>query len=64
MERIFITVLSCFRVWLATGELGFNVQHIIHVRMGFGNVNVVVVVALLFYFHGKHLRSCWDGQLT
>ena len=24
----------------------------------------VVVVALLFYVHGKHLRSCWDGQLT
>ena len=25
---------------------------------------VVVVVALLFYGHGKHLRSCRDGQLT
>ena len=25
---------------------------------------VVVVVAVLFYVHGKHLRSCWDGQLT
>ena len=25
---------------------------------------VVVVVALLFYVHGKHLRSCQDGQLT
>ena len=24
---------------------------------------VVVVVALLFYVHGKHLRSCRDGQL-
>ena len=24
----------------------------------------VVVVSLLFYVHGKHLRSCWDGQLT
>ena len=22
------------------------------------------VVALLFYVHGKHLRSCRDGQLT
>ena len=22
------------------------------------------VVVLLFYVHGKHLRSCWDGQLT
>ena len=26
--------------------------------------NRVVVVALLFYVHGKHLRSCRDGQLT
>ena len=25
---------------------------------------VVVVVVLLFYVHGKHLRSCQDGQLT
>ena len=24
----------------------------------------VVVVVLLFYVHGKHLRSCLDGQLT
>ena len=24
----------------------------------------IVVVILLFYVHGKHLRSCWDGQLT
>ena len=27
-------------------------------------VVVVVVVVLLFNVHGKHLRSCWDGQLT
>ena len=27
-------------------------------------VDFVVVVALLFYIHGKHLRSCRDGQLT
>ena len=24
---------------------------------------IVVFVVLLFYIHGKHLRSCWDGQL-
>ena len=24
----------------------------------------VVVVVLLFYVHGTHLRSCRDGQLT
>ena len=27
------------------------------------NQNIVVVV-LLFYVHGKHLRSCRDDQLT
>ena len=27
-------------------------------------IEVVVVVVLLFYVHGKHLRSCRDGQLT
>ena len=27
-------------------------------------LSAVVVVALLFYVHGKHLRSCRDGQLT
>ena len=27
-------------------------------------VVVVVVVTLLFYVHGKHLKSCRDGQLT
>ena len=25
---------------------------------------IVVVVVLLFYVHGKHLRSCRDGQLS
>ena len=31
---------------------------------GIGIRVVVVVVALLFYVHDKHLRSCRDGQLT
>ena len=26
--------------------------------------NQEIVVVLLFYVHGKHLRSCRDGQLT
>ena len=30
----------------------------------YGWIVVVVVVVLLFYIHGKHLRSCRDGQLT
>ena len=25
---------------------------------------VFVVVVMLFYVHGKHLRSCQNGQLT
>ena len=25
---------------------------------------VAVVIVLLFYAHGKHLRSCRDGKLT
>ena len=27
-------------------------------------LDVYFVVALVFYVHGKHLRSCQDGQLT
>ena len=27
-------------------------------------VQCIVAVVLLFYVHGKHLRSCRDGQLT
>ena len=32
--------------------------------IGKNSLVVVVVVELLFYVHGKHLRSCQDGQLT
>ena len=28
------------------------------------NGSLIVVVVLLFYVNGKHLRSCRDGQLT
>ena len=31
---------------------------------GFGTRGPPTDVTLLFYVHGKHLRSCWDGQLT
>ena len=45
-------------------------QHLLFI--GLYHVNVittvkafaVVVVVLLFFVHGKHLRSCRDGQLT
>ena len=35
----------------------------LHLCLG-SSICVVVVVDLLFYVHGKHLRSCRDGQLT
>ena len=37
-------------------------QYILRVR--FNLMCCCVGVALLFYVHGKHLRSCRDGQLT
>ena len=27
------------------------------------SIGIYSFVVLLFYVHGKHLRSCWDGQL-
>ena len=42
---------------IAVGEVGVRVPLFLWHRKG-------TVVALLFYVHGKHLRSCRDGQLT
>ena len=39
-------------------------EAVIYLNFGTPKNNVVVVVALLFYVHGKHLRSCRDSQLT
>ena len=33
------------------------------IKKGNNSANNVSIV-LLFYVHGKHLRSCQDGQLT
>ena len=59
---------SVLSVTLSSLLLSFNAQEKCHSEMGstFKGfvVVVVVVVALLFYVHGKHLRSCRDGQLT
>ena len=45
---------------------GCSEQEILSANHGLQNSpwERVVVVALLFYVHGKHLRSCRDGQLT
>ena len=49
-------------------------QHILHKLMLYGELQEymvynhkyrgTIVIVLLFYVHGKHLRSCRDGQLT
>ena len=48
-------------------------QHSFGNEVIYGNINqshflfqiiYLNIVALLFYVHGKHLRSCRDGQLT
>ena len=40
-------------------SLGFNPFELV-----FGQIVRFFFVVLLFYVHGKHLRSCRDGQLT
>ena len=43
----------------------FTLNYLKSTAMGcFPRDSIVVVIALLFYVHGKHLRSCRDGQLT
>ena len=44
-----------------TGRCGDGEGGGCHIRYKFVHQTVV---ALLFYVHGKHLRSCRDGQLT
>ena len=50
-------------------SVGMHCEHVQLCDMSVCNplvtpIHVVVVVVLLFYVHGKHLRSCRDGQLT
>ena len=51
-EEILIAVRDFFKCIIIFG-----------VKLFLANI-IVVVVALVFYVHGKHLRSCRDGQLT
>ena len=44
-------------------SLGCHSVKVLRTTVGY-SVGAVVVVDLLFYVHGKHLRSCRDGQLT
>ena len=42
-----------------------EIAHELDISHGFAHsILTVVVVVLLFYVHGKHLRSCRDGHLT
>ena len=41
-----------------------TIFHILNFVLNVNICGVVVVVVLLFYVHGKHLRSCRDGHLT
>ena len=41
-----------------------SVRRLLCLFTGISVHNSVVVVVLLFYILGKHLRSCRDGQLT
>ena len=48
----------------AHAAFGLGISHSHWLFFNVKSILVVVVVALLFYIHGKHLRSCRDGQLT
>ena len=39
-------------------------KNTIYIQLYTLHFDVVVVVVLLLYVHGKHLMSCRDGQLT
>ena len=62
------TMNTLIRLGDAQTDLSFHVAHITHstllVLSGHRSCIVVIVVVWLFYVHGKHLRLCWDGQLT
>ena len=52
-EKILLSVTwTCYKIWQIKQEFCFYLAV------------VAVAVALLFYVHGKHLRSCQDGQLA
>ena len=69
MRNVSAVLLQRLRHFLRTDDVtASNVQRCAYKRSGlclkFSCYLVVVVIALLFYVHGKHLRSCRDGQLT
>ena len=59
---LLILLLTSYHFFAFTAELQWREHRWNHENM-FETGVVVVVVVLLFYVHGKHLRSCRDGQL-
>ena len=55
---VFLHDLKCVFMWHAVGIF------LVLPELSDSGFVVVVFVGLLFYVHGKHLRSCRDGQLT
>ena len=65
IKRLVITKMFCDKrqAWLLNSIKVNSFVYLFNCTT-VGRVSVVVVRALLFYVHGKHLRSCRDGQLT
>ena len=68
MQKTYLKVCLIWIVGIQSNKkLSYLVSKSMFIRpisKGVTFIVVVVVVALLFYVHGKHLRSCRDGQLT
>ena len=63
--RMIDHILICLSLANDESEYGqANVLQMIYWSLDMLKCCIVVVVVLLFYVHGKHLRSCRDGQLT
>ena len=56
-------IMACC-IWPIKQLKKIYIEPIIHGLTDRPQNTIVVVVVLLFYVHGKHLRSCRDGQLT
>ena len=63
LDETICTCTLCFRGILRLRDI-YKDSETISTRVSEANEDSNVVVALLFYVHGKHLRSCRDGQLT
>ena len=74
MKKIFMYAVCCSLDWCLKLRVNtilrgiLTVAYLLHLmlkKFKFSTPEAfVVVVVLLFYVHGKHLRSCRDGQLT